>query len=91
MGCDEVRARCKCGAPLAPGFDECREHEVEFALTHPEDFDENFDLGCYDTAEGREIARLVFDERLRRFAAGERVYAPVAEYLRAKGRAKEVA
>lgn len=67
---------CACGkAEPLDGFDSCLACEVEFALTHPDDFDDNFPDEPADESS-RLIYRAVVRERIARFAAGKPVYLP---------------
>lgn len=66
---------CACGkAEPMPGFDTCEACEVALALADPEQFDDDYDRGAYDSPAGERVVAAVVDERLRRFAAGEAVY-----------------
>lgn len=67
---------CACGkAEPLDHFDSCLACEVEFALAHPDDFDDNFPDEPAD-ASSRLIYRAVVRERIARFGRREPVYLP---------------
>jgi hypothetical protein len=74
MGCaDEQRPRCRCGAPSMVD-DDCEDCLYAHYMAHPTDADDDMDNPRLTSDAIQRVFKRVRQERVRRFAAGVRVY-----------------
>lgn len=72
-GDDPPPARCKCGAPSMVD-DDCEDCLYAHYMAHPTDADDDMDNPRLTSDAIQRVFKRVRQERVRRFAAGVRVY-----------------